>query len=171
MSQQVSARDKFGNEQHFTLHFPDECPICHRNIAPIQISAIRVLESLRPEIDVAFRCTNLDCDSMFIGIYKFDDEYQLFLEKTTPQTPVNKEFEETIITLSPSFIEIYNQAIAAEAYNLNHIVGIGLRKALEFLIKDFAIKQNLEKKTTIKKTLLGKVIKDFIDAQNLKKCC
>ena len=169
MSQPVSAQYKFGDAQRFNLNFPDECPMCHRNVAPIQISAIRVLESLRPEIDVAFRCTNLDCDSMFIGIYKPDDASEWFLEKTTPQTPENKEFEETILKLSPSFIKIYNQAIAAEAYDLDQIVGMGLRKALEFLIKDFVIKLNPEKDATIRKTLLGNVIKNYIEDQNLKR--
>ena len=41
--------------------------------------------------------------------------------------------------------------------------GIGLRKALEFLIKDYAIKQQPEKSEDIKKTPLGNVIKQYID--------
>jgi hypothetical protein len=36
--------------------------------------------------------------------------------------------------VSPTFVEIYNQSLAAEAMRLSQLTGIGLRKALEFLV-------------------------------------
>lgn len=41
--------------------------------------------------------------------------------------------------VSPQFVEIYNQAKAAESFQLDQITGLGLRKALEFLIKDLEV--------------------------------
>ena len=35
------------------------------------------------------------------------------------------------------FLTIYNQSLSAEDNNLDQIAGIGYRKALEFLIKDY----------------------------------
>jgi hypothetical protein len=58
--------------------------------------------------------------------------------------------------------------LAAEAFGLDQIVGIGLRKALEFLIKDFAIKQNPESGLEIKRMFLANVIKTYVEDQNLK---
>ena len=40
------------------------------------------------------------------------------------------------------FVETYSQAIFAEENSLNQLIGIGIRKSLEFLIKDFLISQN-----------------------------
>ena len=63
---------------------------------------------------------------------------------------------------------IYNQAFAAEQQNLTEICGVGYRKALEFLIKDFAIKNTPDKKEEIEKKLLGKCIADYIDDNRIK---
>jgi len=67
-------------------------------------------------------------------------------------------------------VEIYNQALAAEAGDLTEIVGIGLRKAVEFLIKDFAIHQKPSDEQDIKKSFLGNCIKNYIDDPNIKEC-
>lgn len=53
---------------------------------------------------------------------------------------------------------------------LQQLVGCGLRKALEFLVKDFAIKQNPEHEESIKSTLLGQCIRTHIDDPNTKAC-
>jgi hypothetical protein len=51
----------------------------------------------------------------------------------------DKQFNDIIRNLSPSFVKIYNQAYAAQQLGLNEICGTGYRKALEFLIKDYII--------------------------------
>ena len=54
--------------------------------------------------------------------------------------------------------------MAAEAMQLGQLVGMGLRKALEFLVKDFAIRQAKSdaEKEQIKKKLLAKCIEEHI---------
>jgi hypothetical protein len=53
---------------------------------------------------------------------------------------------------------------------LDQLVGIGLRKALEFLIKDFAISEHKEKEDEIKKEWLGKCIELYIADEKVKQC-
>ena len=63
-----------------------------------------------------------------------------------------------------------SQSEAAEAYQLGQIAGAGYRKALEFLIKDYAIKKNPEKEDEIKKSFLGNCINNFVPDENVKEC-
>ena len=55
----------------------------------------------------------------------------------------------------------------AEQLKLDQICGIGYRKALEFLLKDFLIKEHPDKKEEIQKKLLGRCIKEYIENPNL----
>lgn len=90
------------------------------------------------------------------------------LDELYPRTPQKSTFSEEIKSVSPAFIEIFDQALAAEAANLDQIAGIGFRKALEFLIKDFVIHRNGGEAESVKSKLLGKVIKDYIEDPQLK---
>jgi hypothetical protein len=58
---------------------------------------------------------------------------------------------------------IYTQAHAAEALELTEICGVGYRKALEFLIKDYLITKKPEKSDDIRKMLLGGCIDSYVD--------
>lgn len=169
MSKTITATNIDGGNETRSVQFPDECPVCHRNVAPTMIYAAITSESLRRELQLVFRCTSLRCDSVFIGIYTLSSNGTTDLERTTPKTPINRSFEDTICKLSPAFVIIYNQAIAAEAFSLDQVVGIGLRKALEFLIKDFAITQFPAKESAVKKSLLSNVINTYVKDENLKK--
>ncbi|MBK7871124.1 MAG: DUF4145 domain-containing protein [Saprospiraceae bacterium] len=81
---------------------------------------------------------------------------------------INKVFSETISSISPSFSTIYNQAIFAEQNGLNEICGVGYRKALEFLIKDYSILSNPQDKEKIEKKLLGACIDQYVTDSRLK---
>jgi hypothetical protein len=91
-------------------------------------------------------------------------EYTISKPYETERRTFNVEIEE----VSPEFTEIYNQAFAAQSLGMSHIAGMGFGKALEFLIKDFAIKQRPDKKEEIKNLFLGVCLKNYIDDQNVK---
>ncbi|GHB64067.1 hypothetical protein GCM10007390_17430 [Persicitalea jodogahamensis] len=57
-----------------------------------------------------------------------------------------------------SFLKIYSQSYSAENYKLFEIAGMGFRKALEFLLKDYAIYLMPEQEEAIIKAALGNVI-------------
>lgn len=67
--------------------------------------------------------------------------------------------------ISQEFIKIYNQAQIAEQLKLDKISGMAYRKALEFLIKDFAIYKNPDDEHKIKgcKYRLSHCITDYYD--------
>lgn len=84
--------------------------------------------------------------------------------------PLKKEvYSETINNLSPIFVKIYNEAFAAEQMSLLEVCGVGYRKALEFLIKDYATegKEAVEAEK-IKTTPLAKCIETFVPDVNVK---
>jgi hypothetical protein len=72
--------------------------------------------------------------------------------------------------VSPTFCEIYGQIENAKADGLDQLVGIGLRKALEFLVKDFAKSEHPEALESIERTPLGKCIDTYISDQNVLQC-
>ena len=80
-------------------------------------------------------------------------------------------FSQELSTLTPKFVEIYHQAEKAEALGLTELCGIGYRKALEFLVKDYAISNHPESKEQIESFLLGKCIADFIDNEKNQNAC
>jgi len=70
--------------------------------------------------------------------------------------------------LSPAFVQIFGEAEFAEQEELMQICGVGYRKALEFLIKDYLIKKKPDKEEFIKKKFLGNCIKEDIDNLKIK---
>lgn len=145
---------------------PDECPFCHKSISPNYLYGHRSGNIL----EVLLCCPNNHCERSFLGYYSNprNQEYWIFDGKTTQGSIVGKEFKEPIPTISNLFVTIYNQAFAAEQQDLLEICGVGYRKALEFLIKDYAISNFPSKKEEIEKKLLGKCISDYVDNERIK---
>lgn len=85
-----------------------------------------------------------------------------------PQKVRPASFDKGLETLSPQFVKIYNQALAAESYKLDEIAGMGYRKSLEFLIKDFAIFKNPEDEDVIKSMPLARCINAYIEDPSIK---
>jgi hypothetical protein len=79
-----------------------------------------------------------------------------------------KEFSKSIQEISSLFVKIYNEAYSAEQQNLKEICGVGYRKALEFLIKDYVILNNKDKEGKILKMHLGNCIKDLVTDNRVK---
>jgi hypothetical protein len=62
------------------------------------------------------------------------------------------------------------QASAAESYGLKQIAGVGYRKALEFLIKDYCTYTRPADEAEIRKVFLGECINRFVDDPKVKDC-
>lgn len=122
-----------------------------------------------------FRCTHQKCQELFIANYCFRNRHDggrpaYELQSLAPINFQASTFPDTVAGMSPNFVEICNQAVAAEAANLDQIVGIGLRKALEFLIKDYAASEHPSKVDEIRTTQLGPCINNFVTDSNVKEC-
>ena len=168
----IQTRRLDGNSGAYQInHYPSECPVCHTSISPGFISAIEILpEDRQIRLQLAFQCTAARCRCLFIANYRGATGQTINLLKTAPLSPVIHSFPEEIEETSQMFVEIYNQVAAADSSNLDQLVGIGLRKALEFLIKDYAISQKPEEKDNIEKEFLSICIKKYIDDPRIKQC-
>lgn len=152
---------------------PDTCPICHQGIEPIKRFGWFENEKLY----AIFQCPKKACRVLFIGLYHetigigpyiLDPVYQF--RACVPWKVKKKVFQKEIMKTSRKFFVIYNQAKEAEERGLKEICGTGYRRALEFLIKDYLIKEKGKKSKEIRETRLGTCIKDYIDNQNIKDC-
>jgi len=146
---------------------PDECPICHKKIRPIQGQAFLNTKPLNNILEVVYRCPDENCRNIFIGFY-FENGGIYYYKLSKPYEFIPREFSEIINSISPDFVKIYNQAYAAEQAGLNVICGAGYRKALEFLIKDYLISKNHDDAEKIKKEFLGSLIDKRVDRQQIK---
>ena len=149
--------------------YPNICGICHKNVDPSFIGSNLQNVTVIPEkIEAAFKCTNVDCNSIIIGYYERKDHKSNYvLIDSAPISPIEKEFNKEITKVSPNFVVIYNQSYYAEQSNLKLISGIGYRKALEYLVKDYLIFLNPENKQEIINRPLGQCI-NMIENESIK---
>lgn len=156
-------------KRDFSLEcYPDQCPRCHLSIDPIKVYQNIELED---KLELVFRCPSQKCKRLFISVYQRVDSrgnyyrYAASYPKTPPKTIAADELK----AISPTFYEIYDQAMIADNYSLTQLVGIGLRKSLEFLIKDYCIKNYPEDEKQIKKNKqLSQIINKYLEHPTLR---
>lgn len=158
-----------GTTIDYHLVSPNICPICHTAIKPIVVHAARddiITNLTSAQISILFMCPH--CFALFFAKNDYLENGACSLVSFGPKTPSETSFQDEVLKASPAFIEIYHQAEAAEAYNLDQIAGVGYRKALEFLIKDYASKMHPDQAEQIKQTPLAKCINQYIEYQSIK---
>jgi hypothetical protein len=178
MSQQIQAERTEGGTVGLQYdNPPEECPICHTAILPKLVAAALTGDMDGGCLQVVCRCTKRICDRLFIATYhqRIDEDSSstsgvYYFKRSLPTNPRKEDFGDLIKSVSGSFVKIFNQAVAAEVIELDEVAGIGFRKALEFLIKDFAIHQKPKDAERIKSTPLATCINNYIDDPRLKKC-
>lgn len=152
-----------------TIHYdePNECPICHYAVVPKVISEYPYPTDQLGHLAITYVCPKCNgpfVQSLMLGIDAIGRQVYI-----APIIPEQRSFDPKIESLSANFVEVYNQALAAEEYKLHHIAGVGYRKALEFLIKDYAIHLEENKQDEIAKMNLAKCIQNLPeDAKRLK---
>ena len=158
---------------------PDHCPLCHHGIMPSRIAASNILrEEINGDVlQIVFLCPRKECQRLFIGMYFQNYGYHRrfvegphLLNNTAPYKARIPHVPDEIKRISLNYVELLSQSEAAEAYKLDQIAGAGFRKALEFIIKDYAIRRNPDKEDEIKKSFLGNCINNFLDDANVKEC-
>jgi hypothetical protein len=145
---------------------PDLCPFCHKSITPDPIFGYK----FENNFEVLMSCPDKDCKKAFIGYYHIDrgTAHAHYEGHTSKGMLHEKNFSDKINEISSAFVIIYNQANNAEQLGLTEICGVGYRKALEFLIKQYCIFNNQIDQEKIEKALLGDVIKKYVSDPNIK---
>lgn len=136
-----------------------ECPFCHTQIVPNYLCL---------DHDTLYAsCPNEYCKRHFVLSLKRGTSFTSVEPNAIPKS---KTFSEIISNISSHFAMIYNQAYHAEQMGLDQICGVGYRKALEFLIKDYLISKEIDEqvKDNIKKKFLSNCIQDYVQNDNIK---
>ncbi len=172
MIKSIYAHNVFSDSGHlyFKVDVPTLCPHCGVAIDPKEISANYANVNkgdVSHRVFLGLLCTN--CLRAFTAEY----EHSLAFDESScigiyPELHTNVEHSKEIQELSPMFVQVYSEAHRAEESNLKEICGMGYRKALEFLIKDYAICLHSDKEEEIKKTPLAKCIEKYIDSNRIK---
>lgn len=175
MSQRINARSFDGNNNiNIQIDFPDMCPICNHWIVPIYVSSIYETNNGITYLQLNFLCSRRDCYNMFISYYKKYDWWNASFIESKPKNFSWKNFWWDILMLKDKiptkFFEIYNEAEQAEQLWLFTICWWWYRKALEFLIKDYAIHLNESERDKIEwpKYTLSQCIKDYMPSKTTK---
>ena len=150
----------------------EKCSNCNKALAPEKLYSI-IIDKGNDDyyLYVADFCNS--CKSVLITEYKvnkFSDRSFKFEKtvRTSPQTYQKEKFDEMIENISSQFVKIYNQSLQAEKIGLDEIAGLGYRKSVEFLIKDFAIYKNPDKEYEIKNTWMKVCIEKYIENEQIK---
>jgi hypothetical protein len=146
--------------------FPNECPHCHKHIIPKFKSDY--LDNEQYIIYATMLCSNIECDKPFIAQYAREIQTEFRYEHIVKYSVISENFSTEIIEVSPKFQEIFNQAFFAEQNNLFEICGVGYRKSLEFLIKDYLITLFPDKEASIKKSTISNCISSYVEDTRLK---
>ncbi|HFI0255019.1 TPA: hypothetical protein ACGO1F_001849 [Streptococcus suis] len=153
----------------------DICPNCKKPTNPHLVdSSYFPLGEEKTSLVLTLRC--LGCKHFwteeFIAtrhqINSYTDKYEIEHLKVTPNLPSDIPISDDVELVSPIGKQIYVQALKAEHEQLDHIAGIGYRKALEFFVKDFSIVTNPDDEDKIIKMPLKQVIEKYIKDDDLK---
>ncbi|MBO8426245.1 MAG: DUF4145 domain-containing protein [Firmicutes bacterium] len=152
------------------INKPNTCPHCDKGMAPVVVGCIRFESFQQPFIYVCFECSI--CEQVFFAKYSIPtyDEFTYSYEENVigycellGGHGLTREFPKEINDVSPNFVSLYNDAYKAEQHGLQAIVGISYRLAFEYLIKDYCIKNNDDKKDEILKKSLSQCINEYLD--------
>lgn len=160
-----------GKTVNITYDAIEKCTNCNKALSPQKLYSIVIEKEDEFYIYVADFCNS--CKTVLISEYKAnkisDNVYrQEKLIRTYPEMFESEYFEKDIEKLSPQFVKIYNQALQAEKIGLDEIAGLGYRKAVEFLIKDFAIHERPNEEDEIRNSWMKVCIEKYIEDKKIQ---
>jgi len=133
---------------------PSTCPHCHNGIEPRAISQ-NIVNKINYSV---WKCTFRDCGDQFVAVHKVIGQGQAKFIGFLDGTPIGPYWPDTIKNLKSKFVETYMQALKAEYAGLDEISGMGFRKAIEYLVKDYLIQRDNTLEGKIEDKLLASVI-------------
>lgn len=155
-----------GYPKELEFDVENHCPFCAYYNEPKRLLALyNSNEELR--IATVFFKTHC-CDNNFVSIYSIDKNDITKLIATYP-TGSPEVFPQVIFDLSPDFIKLYTQSKTAEDNAHFELASTGYRNAIEFLIKDFAIKFLAKSPEEVAPKTLYKAIEDYLPDEKLVK--
>jgi hypothetical protein len=165
------------NGRNFSITIPNICPHCHIvNIPGFKWSANSFDTDDVKIILTVWQCANQSCGKIFMGNYKFDGDSFKF-SRFLNGLPKGPTWPKPIAELKTArhnsegkaeqtrFIKTYLQSLVAENNGLDELAGMGFRKSIEYLVKDWAIQNAPEESSKIEGMWLGGVINDYYSGE------
>ena len=160
--------------------FVSSCSECGTQIEPVDTGLVNWIQDskymMATEFEWVLQCPAQRCKKLIIARYSMKSEREgtingfYSLSQVVPAGLKPVEQHEEVEKISPLFAEIFSQATHAESLGLNQICGVGYRKALEHLIKDYCIHTNPDKRESIQKIQLMNCITSFVKDANVLAC-
>ncbi len=159
-----------GTYQTMSVETACSCPLCGVSLNPDMLYSVFFNNQTTCDMEKLYilnYCSS--CDECFISKHNYDEDNDLFtFFSSAPCKFIPLTFSPAICDLSPDFISIYEDSAHAESLGLSTICGMGYRKSLEYLVKDYCISINPTAAEDISKLPLAKCIEQFIDNPKLK---
>lgn len=153
-SSDISVRTELNNME-FPIYYKNQCPICYFGLEMSQnvvfsCHNIHSLENNNFHIFTIHFCPH--CNNGFLVDHNMEckEGCEEVSQTIYPYKLANANIDDEIKKISPSFYSIYNQSLTAKELGLTEIYGMGFRKAIEYLVKDYAIKKRPEDSEQIK---------------------
>lgn len=174
MKKRLSVSFRSANQEKIDFDLPTVCPHCGQTMIPITHSTYTHgnLEDKSSIVGIFCQCANSSCSKFYSLSFKIEpkkNQYKSIVGwdsqyiEYSYKPPFIVELPENIEHVSSNFVEIYSQAVEAEMHKLDQIAGVGYRKSAEFLIKDYVIRIKPTDEEKVKNTLLGQVIKKYLN--------
>ena len=145
---------------------PAVCPFCGIGTDGTTVSASTLPYKKDHHIVVSsIQCTG--CKQKFVAIYEKVDGELTYID-VLPQ-PSGEALNSCFQEISPRFVEVHKEAQTAELVGLTDLAAMGYRKALEIIIKDFAIVVLEEPENTVAKKQLADAISTYLHQESLVK--
>lgn len=145
---------------------PSVCSYCNKGVSLTLCNEFIIDFYNDKVLCVSYQCPI--CQQIIVCKYNYcNSDYSfrvpLLPFETLGGEGISQEFSNEINKLSPNFVKIYNDAYRAEQIGLTEVVGLGYRRAFEFLIKDYAMCQEIDKtkKESIKEMKLSQVVSNY----------
>lgn len=162
---------KIDKNESIKVDKPNTCPHCQKGINPVIVETIFDDFHNQPFLYIAFKCPV--CEQIFFAKYFLGacggpaflnlPDFIFHFSEIIGGHGLIKQFSKEINDLSQNFVALYNDAYKAEQHNLQTIVGISYRLALEYLVKDYCITTHGNEKDDILKKNLSQCINGYLD--------
>jgi hypothetical protein len=158
------------NQINANAEDPNICPHCH--VANEPSNLFRHFDSYQNKLFSVWRCNYKQCNKIFVVTHKSNGTSYI-IERNLNGLPKGPIWPEPILNLKDGrtigtgneteskFIKTYLQSLESEANGHDEIAGMGFRKAIEYLVKDWAIQTYPNEKEVILGKWLSGVIHDY----------
>ncbi len=164
------------NNRGYTINEPNICPHCHVINNPNYQWGVATMDTDDVLAYIsAWLCANKSCNKIFVTLDKSPDGNSFAFSRFLNGLPKGPAWPKPITDLksgnpkntdqveSSRFIKTYLQSLMAENQGLDELAGMGYRKAIEYLVKDWAIQGKPADKDKIESLWLGQVITGYYE--------